>query len=166
MSADPFDLRRFVDAQRDDYERALAELTRGRKLTHWMWYVLPQLRGLGASPMAARCGIASLDEAKAYLAHPLLGPRLMACVQALNALPGGDAEGVLGAVDAVKFRSCLTLFLAADPGNGALRAALEATKDLPVTNGVVNMSNTDHLGLDSRARVMVRIEGGKWVLQK
>jgi uncharacterized protein (DUF1810 family) len=125
MADDPYDLRRFVDAQRDDYERALAELTRGRKLTHWMWYVLPQLRGLGASPMAARYGIASLDEAKAYLAHPLLGPRLMACVQALNALPGGDAEGVLGAIDAVKFRSCLTLFLAADPGNGALRAALD-----------------------------------------
>ena len=125
MSADPFDLRRFLDAQRDDYERALAELTRGRKLTHWMWYVLPQLRGLGASAMAQRYGIASLDEAKAYLAHPVLGPRFMACVDAMNALPESNAGRVLGAIDAVKFRSCLTLFLAADPDNAALRAGLD-----------------------------------------
>lgn len=125
MTADPFDLRRFLDAQRDDYERALAELARGRKLTHWMWYVLPQLRGLGASAMAQRYGIASLDEAKAYLAHPVLAPRLIACVEAMNALPESNAERVLGAIDAVKFRSCLTLFLAADPDNAVLRAALD-----------------------------------------
>jgi uncharacterized protein (DUF1810 family) len=109
MADDPFDLRRFEDAQRDSYERALAELTSGRKLTHWMWYVLPQLRGLGSSAMATRYGIASLDEARAYLAHPVLGPRLMACVAAMNALPESNAERVLGAIDAVKFRSCLTL---------------------------------------------------------
>jgi uncharacterized protein (DUF1810 family) len=125
MADDPFDLRRFVDAQRDDYERAHGELARGRKLTHWMWYVLPQLRGLGASPMAQRYGIASIDEARAYLAHPVLGPRLMACVDAMNALPESNAERVLGAIDAVKFRSCLTLFLAADAGNASLRAALD-----------------------------------------
>jgi uncharacterized protein (DUF1810 family) len=122
---EPFDLRRFVDAQRGDYERALAELTRGRKLTHWMWYVLPQLRGLGSSGMATRYGIASLAEARAYLAHPILGPRLMACVAAMNALPESNPERVLGAIDAVKLRSCLTLFLAADPANAALRTALE-----------------------------------------
>ena len=125
MADDPFDLQRFVDAQRDDYERALAELTRGRKTTHWMWYVLPQLRGLGSSGMATRYGIASLDEARAYLAHPVLGPRLMACVDAMNALPETDPRRVLGAIDGVKFRSCLTLFLAADPGNAALRTALD-----------------------------------------
>ena len=125
MAADPFDLDRFVDAQRDDYDRALSELTRGRKVTHWMWYVLPQLRGLGASAMAQRYGIASLDEARAYLAHPVLGPRLVACVEAMNALPESSAERVLGPIDAVKFRSCLTLFLAADPGNAALRGALD-----------------------------------------
>jgi uncharacterized protein (DUF1810 family) len=125
MTPDPYDLRRFLDAQRDDYERALAELAHGRKVTHWMWYVLPQLRGLGASPMAQRYGIASLDEAKAYLAHPVLGPRLIACVEAMNALAESDAQRVLGAIDAVKFRSCLTLFLAADPGNAALRVALD-----------------------------------------
>ena len=124
MAHDPFDLTRFLDAQRGDYERATAELARGRKLTHWMWYVLPQLRGLGRSPMAQRYGIASLDEAAAYLAHPVLGPRLIACVEAMTALPETSAERVLGAIDAVKLRSCLTLFLAVEPGNAALRAAL------------------------------------------
>ena len=125
MAEDPFDLRRFVDAQRDDYERALGELTRGRKTTHWMWYVLPQMRGLGSSGMAVRYGIASLEEARAYLAHPILGPRLLACVAAMNALPESDPGRVLGAIDGVKFRSCLTLFLAADPANATLRAALD-----------------------------------------
>jgi len=89
-----------------------------------MWYILPQLRGLGSSGMATSYGIASVAEARAYLAHPILGPRLMACVVAMNALPESNAERVLGAVDAVKYRSCLTLFLAADPGNAALRTAL------------------------------------------
>ena len=124
MADDGFDLQRFLDAQRADYDRALGELRNGRKVTHWMWYVLPQLRGLGSSAMAQRYGIASLAEARAYLGHPVLGPRLIACVDAVNALPGSDAEAVLGAIDAVKFRSCLTLFLEADPGNPALRQAL------------------------------------------
>jgi uncharacterized protein (DUF1810 family) len=124
MADDPFDLDRFLAAQRESYDDALAELTAGRKLTHWMWYVLPQLRGLGASHMAKRYGIASLAEARAYLAHPVLGPRLLACVDAMNALRESDAERVLGAIDAVKYRSCLTLFMAADPGNAALRASL------------------------------------------
>ena len=125
MAGDPFELQRFVDAQAPDYDRALAELRNGRKATHWMWYVLPQLRGLGASVMATRYGIASLDEARAYLAHPILGPRLIACVDAMNALPGSNAEHVLGGIDAAKFRSCLTLFLVADPGDAALRDALK-----------------------------------------
>ena len=121
---DPFDLGRFVEAQRSNYDDALAELTAGRKLTHWMWYVLPQLRGLGASHMAKRYGIDSLEEARAYLAHPVLGPRLLACVDAMNALRESSAERVLGAIDGMKYRSCLTLFIAADPGNQALRASL------------------------------------------
>ncbi len=124
MAGDPFDLERFVAAQRDHFDHALAELRGGRKTSHWMWYVLPQLRELGRSSMARRYGIASLAEARAYLAHPVLGPRLRACVDAMNALPGSDPVKVLGAVDAVKFRSCLTLFLAAAPGDSALRAAL------------------------------------------
>jgi uncharacterized protein (DUF1810 family) len=122
---EPFDLARFLDAQRTDYDRALAELAAGRKTTHWMWYVLPQLRGLGMSAMAQRYGIASLAEARAYLAHPTLGPRLVACVLAMNALQESNAVRVLGSIDAVKFRSCLTLFLAADPDNAAFRAALD-----------------------------------------
>jgi len=122
---DPFDLARFVEAQRASYDDALAEIEAGRKRTHWMWFVLPQLRGLGASHMATRYGIASLAEARAYLAHPVLGPRLLACVAAMNALPESNAERVLGGIDATKFRSCLTLFLAADPGNAALRTALD-----------------------------------------
>ena len=125
MAHDRLHLERFLDAQRSSYEGALAELRNGRKTTHWMWYVLPQLRGLGTSAMAVRYGITSLDEARAYLAHPVLGPRLMACVEAMNALPGSNAETVLGGIDAAKLRSCLTLFLAADPGNATLREALE-----------------------------------------
>lgn len=124
MDGDPFDLERFVAAQRANYDDALAELRAGRKTSHWMWYVLPQLRGLGQSAMARRYGIASLDEARAYLAHAVLGPRLRACVDAMNALPGSDPVRVLGAIDGVKLRSCLTLFLAAAPADPAFSAAL------------------------------------------
>ncbi len=121
MSADdPWDLARFVAAQARNFDAALAELRAGRKDTHWMWYVLPQLRGLGTSPMAQRYGIAGLAEARAYLAHPLLGARLLDCVDALNALPqGAQAEAVLGNVDAIKLRSCLTLFARAAGSDAA-----------------------------------------------
>lgn len=122
---DPFDLQRFVEAQRRDYATALAELRSGRKRSHWMWYVLPQLRGLGMSGMAQRYGIASAHEARAYLAHPVLGPRLRECVAAMTALPGSDAEDVLGGIDALKFRSCLTLFAAVAPGEAGFAAALD-----------------------------------------
>ena len=124
MTVDPFDLDRFVQAQARDYARALSELRAGRKTTHWMWYVLPQLHGLGSSSMATHYGIGSLDEARAYLAHPVLGPRLLECIEAMNALRSTNATEVLGHVDAAKFKSCLTLFLAADPGNKVLREAL------------------------------------------
>jgi uncharacterized protein (DUF1810 family) len=122
---DPHDLERFVAAQAADHAVALAELRAGRKRTHWMWYVLPQLRGLGTSPMARRYGLAGLDEARAYLAHPLLGPRLLDCVAALNALPGDDAAAVLGGIDALKLHSCLTLYARAAGASAApFRAAL------------------------------------------
>ncbi len=121
---DPFDLRRFLEAQADVYPRALAELRAGRKQTHWMWFVLPQLRGLGSSPTAALYGITSEQEARAYLAHPVLGARLRECVAAMNALDGPDAAQVLGQVDAAKFRSCLTLFSAVDPGDTVFGEAL------------------------------------------
>ena len=112
MVSDRYDLQRFVEAQADAYATALAEIRAGAKQTHWIWFVLPQLRGLGLSSMATHYGIASIDEARAYLAHPLLGPRLQECVAGLLALPGLTAQQVLGTVDAMKLRSCLTLFRA------------------------------------------------------
>ena len=110
---DPFDLERFVAAQAAVYDTALAELRRGRKTTHWIWFVLPQLRGLGRSERARHYGLSGLAEARTYLAHPLIGPRLHECVAALLALPDTSAVAVLGEVDAVKLQSCLTLFAAA-----------------------------------------------------
>ena len=111
---DPFDLERFVEAQRENHACALAELRAGLKESHWSWYVLPQVVGLGSSPKSRRYAIRSLAEAKAYLAHPVLGARLRECVAALNGHAGLSAEQILGDVDAQKLRSCLTLFLRAD----------------------------------------------------
>lgn len=122
---DPFNLDRFVEAQARDYASALDELRAGKKVTHWIWYVLPQLGGLGRSARATFYGIGSADEARAYLAHPVLGPRLAETVGAMNALHGLSAEQVLGPVDAAKFRSCLTMFLAVEPRNAVLHAALD-----------------------------------------
>jgi uncharacterized protein (DUF1810 family) len=124
MHDDPYQLERFIDAQAMDYASAVAELRAGRKKTHWIWYVLPQLRGLGTSPRATFYGIGSADEARAYLAHPILGPRLTESVAAINALQGTTAMQVLGAVDAAKFRSCLTLFLFVEPENPVFLEAL------------------------------------------
>jgi uncharacterized protein (DUF1810 family) len=121
---DPYDLQRFVDAQAGVYETALAELREGSKQSHWMWFIFPQLRGLGLSPTAQHYGIASLGEARAYLRHPVLGPRLHECVEAV--LPWSrrlSAEQILGRIDARKFRSSLTLFDVAEPG-GLFAAAL------------------------------------------
>lgn len=120
---DPFDLARFVAAQAQSYETALAEIRRGAKRSHWMWFVFPQIAGLGASAMARRYAIVSLAEAQAYLGHAILGPRLVACVAALQDLGTSDAESVFGGIDAIKLRSSLTLF--AQAGGGALfQAAL------------------------------------------
>jgi uncharacterized protein (DUF1810 family) len=122
---DPFDLRRFVEAQDGGvYERALAELRAGRKQTHWMWFIFPQLAGLGASAMAERYAIGSLEEARAYLAHPVLGPRLAACVAAVNAVEGRTARELMGGPDDLKLRSSLTLFARAAADAGPFRAAL------------------------------------------
>ena len=118
------DLERFVDAQRGTIDGALRELRSGRKTGHWIWFVVPQLRGLGRSEMARVYGIASIDEARAYLAHPLLGQRLHAFVDALLAIEGSTAEAVLGPVDAVKVRSSMTLFHRADPEDPAFPAVL------------------------------------------
>ena len=113
---EPDNLQRFTDAQDGVYETALSELRSGAKQSHWMWFVFPQLRGLGLSPTAQYYGIASLDEAQAYLAHPILGPRLRECVEAI--LPWAEhrsAEQVLGPIDAMKLRSRLTLFDQVEP---------------------------------------------------
>ena len=116
MPHDPHDLTRFVAAQAGSYDATLAEIRRGAKRSHWMWYVFPQLAGLGHSAMAQRYAIRSLEEARAYLTHPLLGERLRECVAALQALSGTTAERVFGGIDAVKLRSSLTLFAAAGGG--------------------------------------------------
>jgi len=120
------DLQRFIDAQEAGrtYVRALAELRAGRKQTHWMWFVFPQLEGLGSSFMARKYAIASAEEAAAYLAHPILGPRLRDCVAAVNAVDGKTAHEIFGSPDDLKLRSCLTLFAHATAENGAFLAAL------------------------------------------
>jgi uncharacterized protein (DUF1810 family) len=122
---DPFHLSRFVEAQAKDYSVALAELRAGRKRTHWIWYVLPQLRGLGSSSMATYYGVGSLQEAEAYVAHPVLGQRLRECVATMNSLEGLSAAQVLGPIDAAKFRSCITLFGIVDPNDPDFGAALQ-----------------------------------------
>ncbi|SFP89970.1 Uncharacterized protein, DUF1810 family [Geodermatophilus dictyosporus] len=125
MSGDLFGLQRFVDAQAGSYEQALAELRAGRKTSHWMWFVFPQVAGLGRSPTAQHYAIAGLDEARAYLAHPVLGPRLIECARVLTELPRADPVAVFGPIDAVKLRSSMTLFARADPDEAAFRAVLE-----------------------------------------
>jgi len=121
---DPFDLQRFVDAQACNYPQALAELSAGRKTSHWMWYVFPQIAGLGSSPMAQTYALGSLEEARAYLAHPVLGPRLRASVAAVNGVRGRSAHEIFGSPDDLKFRSSLTLFAAAAPQEPLFRTAL------------------------------------------
>jgi uncharacterized protein (DUF1810 family) len=124
------DLDRFLDAhdRGGTYDTALAELRSGRKRSHWMWFVFPQLAGLGRSATAQHYAISGLDEARAYLAHPVLGPRLDECSRALTALPGRDPVAVLGAVDAQKLRSSMTLFARA-AGTEEQRAVFTAVLD-------------------------------------
>ena len=114
---DPFRLERFVSAQAGAYEHALAELRAGRKRSHWMWFIFPQARGLGHSPTAQHYAVSSLDEARAYLAHPVLGARLLACTQAATCADAPSLHALFGAPDDLKFVSSMTLFrlAAADP---------------------------------------------------
>jgi uncharacterized protein (DUF1810 family) len=117
-SRDTFDLDRFVSAQEDVYESALAEIRAGRKRTHWMWFVFPQLLGLGSSPISRQFAIRTAAEARAYLAHPILGPRLLECCEALLRVNGGSANDILGSPDDLKLRSCATLFASvSEPGS-------------------------------------------------
>jgi uncharacterized protein (DUF1810 family) len=120
------DLQRFVRAQRDVYDGVVGELRRGHKTGHWMWFIFPQVAGLGHSEMSRRYAIASLDEARAYLAHPVLGPRLRACAGlVLAADPGLAAAAILGPIDAVKLRSSMTLFHRAAPDEPVFVSVLE-----------------------------------------
>lgn len=122
---DEQDLQRFIEAQQDTIEQAQAELRTGRKRSHWMWFVFPQLKGLGHSAMAQRYAIASLTQARAYLTHPLLGSRLRACCDLVLHVEGRSASEIFGYPDDMKFRSCLTLFAQAEPAGAVFRACLE-----------------------------------------
>lgn len=110
MDDDPYDLKRFIEAQEPVIDRVREELRRGRKTSHWMWFVFPQIAGLGFSPMSQKYAIRSLDEARAYLAHPRLGPRLRECVELVVRIPGRSVHDIFGSPDDMKLRSCLTLF--------------------------------------------------------
>jgi len=125
VGADPHDLGRFVLAQSSHYERALAELRRGRKATHWMWFIFPQIAGLGGSDMARRYAVRGLAEARAYLAHPVLGSRLLACAEAVLAIEGRSARAILGSPDDLKLRSCVTLFAQVAPAGSAFPRVLD-----------------------------------------
>ena len=123
-NTDPFDLQRFVDAQAPVMARVEAELRAGAKRTHWMWFVFPQIAGLGSSAMAVRYAVRSLAEARAYLAHQVLGPRLRDCTQAVLAVEGRGVRAIFGVPDDMKFRSSMTLFAAASD-EAVFRQALE-----------------------------------------
>ena len=125
MGDDPFDLARFVEAQRSTYEQVVAELKAGRKRSHWMWFVFPQLRGLGRSTAAERYGISGAEEARAYLAHPLLGPRLLECTELVLAIERMSATDIFGTPDDLKLRSCMTLFETVAPEHPAFAVVLD-----------------------------------------
>ena len=122
---DPHELDRFVKAQTGDYDRAVAEIRSGRKQSHWMWYVFPQLTGLGVSSTARRYAIRSLAEAEAYLHHPVLGPRLIECAESVLAVEGRSAHEIFGAPDDMKLRSCATLFARVSPGQSVFQRLLD-----------------------------------------
>lgn len=123
--SDPFNLARFVEAQEGSYDKVVQELRRGRKSSHWIWYIFPQVAGLGFTATSRRFGIASLDEARAYLEHPLLGPRLIECIELMLSHADLGAGQILGGMDAVKFRSSLTLFHLADDSRPLFGEALD-----------------------------------------
>src|SRR5215217_4902733 len=122
---DPYYLQRFVDAQQPVFERARRELRQGRKQSHWMWFVFPQIKGLGRSETAQKYAISSREEVSAYLAHPILGPRLRECSRIVASLEGVSAEDIFGSPDEMKFRSSMTLFTQVAADNGVFKRCLE-----------------------------------------
>jgi uncharacterized protein (DUF1810 family) len=125
ISNDPYDLARFVRAQENDYEHALSEIKGGRKRTHWMWYIFPQIDGLAFSSTSKRYSIKSVAEARAYLNHPILGPRLLASAEAVVRVEGRSATDIFGSPDDVKLRSCATLFACVSPRNSVFGRLLD-----------------------------------------
>ena len=136
--ADPYNLDRFMKAQAGIFPQVLSELQAGRKTSHWMWFIFPQIRGLGRSPTAIEYAISGLDEARSYLQHPVLGPRLEQCTRLVLAVEGRSVEQIFGSPDDMKFKSCMTLFAKASPGNEMFLNALQK-----YFNG-----SGDHLTLD------------------
>ncbi len=124
-AGDPHNLSRFVQAQARDYEQALAEIRSGRKRSHWMWYIFPQFNGLGFSATSKRYAIKSLAEAEAYLNHPVLGPRLLGCAEAVLAVPGRSAYEIFSSPDDIKLKSCATLFAHASPAGSVFDRLLD-----------------------------------------
>ena len=124
-SSDPYNLQRFVDAQTSVYAHVVAELRDGRKRSHWMWFIFPQIAGLGSSPTAQHFAISGRAEALAYLAHPTLGPRLRECTELVNQVPDRTVDEIFGYPDDLKFRSSVTLFAAVAPGEQVFRATLD-----------------------------------------
>lgn len=122
---DVYDLNRFVQAQEADYERALSEIRSGQKRSHWMWYIFPQFGGLGLSPTSKRYSIKSVAEAKAYLNHPILGPRLIECTEAVLNVEGRSAHEIFGSPDDMKLKSCATLFAYVSPAKSVFDRLLD-----------------------------------------
>ena len=123
--ADPYDLQRFVRAQEHDYEEALSEIRSGRKRSHWMWYIFPQFDGLGVSPTSKRYAVKSVVEARAFLAHPLLGRRLRECAAAAVRIEGLSAADIFGSPDDMKLRSCATLFASVSPAGSVFHRIID-----------------------------------------
>ena len=123
--SDPYNLQRFVDAQSGVYDQVCAELRAGRKRSHWIWFIFPQIQGLGSSPTAVEYAISSLKEAEAYLHHPILGPRLIECTRLITQVEGRSIDQIMGYPDDLKFRSSMTLFAHATPDNQVFKEALQ-----------------------------------------
>ena len=145
----PFDLERFVAAQEGVYEGALRELRAGRKTGHWIWFIFPQLVGLGRSEMSRFYGIESIDEAQAYLEHPVLGPRLRECVNAVLATSGTTADGFFGSLDAMKVRSSMTLFHRAAPNEPMFKETIAR-----FYGGVADAATDEMLGVGPSSAVV------------
>jgi uncharacterized protein (DUF1810 family) len=124
-AGDPHNLNRFVQAQESDYEQALSEIRSGRKQSHWMWYIFPQFEGLGFSSTSRRYAIKSTAEARAYLSHPILGPRLLECVEAALRVEGRPAYEIFGSPDDMKLKSCATLFASVSPAGSVFDRLLD-----------------------------------------